>query len=794
MLKKYISLLLSAVIISSLSIIPISVSGDELDGNIADENIEDTNIYNEFDQNSEDIESFFPEYENEWWSIPEYDKTGMSEFDIIKKNMYYTYLRELGNIDSVDATVREALSLYQDDGSFPGLDYWSYEVAALPMARHFRYLRNMIVAYQSPESAYYQDKDVYDKVIKALDFYANTVTRRYEKGKYMGTWWRCTIGHSLAIMPFLCVAYEIIPQEYIERYCNQFLYEPKQMDKAYVTGTNGVWYAQQAVVKGVLLEKEDIVEEGIEVIRNMAKLQDVQFLTMGMDPFSPSNEGLQTDNSFHQHGPKYYFNYSGLFGDFTNISTYLQGTKYEMSDLYDGIIDGIIDGWVWTSHYNLEDINQYGRVLCSPATLAGAIITPDTKFDRSIFCNILYKLSKLCPKRADECLKYAKYFLETDNEESQKLVGDKYFYRSDYLCHQREGWTLFNQMNSRRSNGAEYSTVDQIKAYWIGFGNTFLYKGKDPYYGSYMGQPVYWDWARIPGTTASEYLHEYLFSGYFTHQKELFAGGVSDGQYGMSAMKLTDRAGVSAKKSWFCFDDEFVSLGSGITASSNTNVSTNIEQRRLYGDVEVNGGKVAKGTNNYNNVSTVLHYGIGYVFPEGEDIVIRNDKQFGSYADATRMTEIDRTVYSMDMFTMWIPHGMTPSNDKYCYITIPETDSESLKQYSENISVNIVSNTEKLQAVYHRKLDIGGAVFYENGTVDFGNGFTIKTDGICCVMTRIKNGKLQISVSNPYAKKTDINLEITYKGQKYNMEFNLPGVDKDAHDYGGKSVMKEIDA
>lgn len=791
--KRIICLLLTFTISLSFGA-SVGFAADEFDNSDADSYMfEIDNIYSDAEDEADKMKSYFPAYENSWWNIPDYDASDMDDFQIIRTNMYYSYLSELGSIKNIDATVEEALSLYQDDGSFPNLDYWAYDFGMLPMSRHFRYLKCMIAAYQLIESKYYQSQELYDKVIKGMEFYEKTVTRKYVKGESCSNWWNLTIGHSQAMMPMLCIAYDVIPFEYIELYCERFLYEPKQVDSALVTGTNGTWYAMQAIVKGALLNDESILLDGIEVTRDMSKVQDVKNIVYGMDAFSPSNEGLQTDNSFHQHGPKYYYNYSNLFLDFSMLSMYLMNTKYEMIDLYDSIIDGIIDGWVWICHYNYIDINQFGRVIASPATMGGARITPDTKYGRVMFYNVLQRMAKVYPSRAEECLKYADYFLEADNKASKKMVGSKYFYRSDYLCHHRENWTLFNQLNSRRTNACEYNRIlDQYKAYWLGFGHTFLYKGKDLYYGTHLGQPVYWDWTLIPGVTALEYIHDYQISGYFTHQNELFAGGISEGQYGMTGMKLTDRNGLSAKKAVFCFDDEFVSLGSGITSIANEKVNTAIEQRRLYDSVEVDGNVISKGTKEYNNIKTVLHYGIGYVFPEGEDVVIRNDLQSGSYSTIRHESGADRTVYSENMFTMYVPHGTRPINDKYCYITIPETDSENLKKYAENPPVEIISNTEDVQAVFHKHLKIGGAVLYKNAEVDFGNGLKVYSDSSCCLLVRSVDDKLRISVSNPYAKKTDVNLKVEYNGDVYSLTFNLPGVDKDGYDYGGKAVTKEI--
>ena len=719
------------------------------------------------------------------WVIPEFDTTGMTDFEIIRKNMYHYAVNSMVNAKNVENTVDEALSLYQDGGYWPGLDYWAYEIVPVTSARHFRYVQCMIAAYQIPESKYYKDEELYKKILDAMDFFINTVTRKYEKGKTMMNWWAYTIGTPMAIQPVLVLGYNILPHDLIVRYAERYLYRPQDMADSFVTATNAVWYAMNAVYRGVLLEDEATFLEGIEIVEKSLAIAEDTKLSAAVVASVLSNEGIQTDFSYHMHGSKFY-SYSTAFTDFIKLATLLNGTKYKMTETMNNVIDTIEKGWLYTYHNGAMDVNIQGRGFSS------ASVSPTALTDK--WAKELRKLAILCPERAEECLEYARYLLLPSDEEHLDLTDSKYFYRSEYLCHHKGSWTLFNQLNTRRSNASEYNCHDQIWGYWIGFGHTYLYKGDDPFYGSNRGQAVYWDWSLIPGTTSSDYVHEYLMSGYTTYQKkELFAGGISDGDYSMTAMKLSDRAGVSAKKSWFCFDDEYVSLGSDIESTSKFNVQTTVEQRRLAGEVEVDGKAIEKGEGEYKNVKSVLHYGIGYVFPEGEDLFIRNDSQTGSYATTRRTAGESKEMISEDMFTMYIPHKDKRKTDTYCYITIPETDSEKLAEYCENNDVRVIANNANLQAVYHDGVKAGGAVFYKNGTVDFGNGITVKSDSAACLLVRVKNGKLEVSVSNPYAKKTNIKLCVTYNGEEHNLSYDLPGYDKDNYNYGGKTVTKEID-
>ena len=502
-------------------------------------------------------------------------------------------------------------------------------------------------------------------------------------------------------------------------------------------------------------------------------------------------EGIQTDNSYHMHGPKYYGNYANAFEYFTDVSKYIYGTSYEMSEVYDACIDAIIDGWVWTTRGGDTDLNTLGRMYAqngSPVYKEGKMSDAD-----SVWVKRLKPYKILAPDRADEIDEAIKTCLAYDNPERVYRVGNKYFYRSDYMTHHRKGWTLFTQANSWRSFASEHNKKDGINSYWLGFGHTFLYKGDDLYAGSLMGLPMFWDPAKLPGVTSSDYVHKSNLSGLAYHQQGKFVGGVSDGMYGVNTMYLEDRAGVSAKKSWFYFDDEFVSLGSGITSSSKYNTQTTVDSRRHVTDIEVDGKIIEPGKYEFKNVSSVMQYGIGYVFPEKEDIVIEAETVSSRLTDHQKWNGSDDALRKADLFTVYVPHGKNVRNDTYAYITIPETDTESLTEYVENTPIEISANTPDVQAVLHKNLNIAGASFYKAGKVSFTNGLTVKVDDACCMMARVTDGKLKLYVSNPYAEKITVNVTVTYNGKTQSLKFDLPGIDAKGYQYGGKTIEKEIE-
>ena len=91
-----------------------------------------------------------------------------------------------------------------------------------------------------------------------------------------------------------------------------------------------------------------------------------------------------------------------------------------------------------------------------------------------------------------------------------------------------------------------------------------------------------WDWQKIPGTTVRQ---EPELKGSPRRMGTTdFVGGVSDGDYGLAACDF-ERNGLTAKKSWFFFDEGVVCLGAGISAAPGGAVVTTLNQCNLDGDV-----------------------------------------------------------------------------------------------------------------------------------------------------------------------------------------------------------------
>ncbi|HET9486343.1 MAG TPA: polysaccharide lyase family 8 super-sandwich domain-containing protein, partial [Chryseosolibacter sp.] len=323
------------------------------------------------------------------------------------------------------------------------------------------------------------------------------------------------------------------------------------------------------------------------------------------------------------------------------------------------------------------------------------------------------------------------------------------------------GYFASVRMHSSRNHTMEQPHNEEgVKMHHVGDGSNFISRSGKEYFDIF---PV-WDWQKVPGTTTVQ-------KPVHPHWNEIakkgltdFVGGVSDGLYGAAAFDFKSAHDpLKARKSWFFFDDEYVCLGSGITAEADYPVFTTLNQCLLNSPVVVKSKKeevtLEKGKHNLSNVTWILHDGVGYVFSEGQKVNITNTTASGSWREINHQAGSSRDQVHMDVFSLWLDHGVKPQQARYEYIVAPADEAASLDRYSKNSPIEILSNTEEMQAVSHKVLNRSFIVFYAPGRIEVGDHISISAASPCIVMLKT-NGKSieQIAVSDPSRKLEGIQL------------------------------------
>ena len=203
-----------------------------------------------------------------------------------------------------------------------------------------------------------------------------------------------------------------------------------------------------------------------------------------------------------------------------------------------------------------------------------------------------------------------------------------------------------------------------------------------------------------------------------------------------------------AKKAWFCFDDEAVLLGAGINSTMDSPVNTIAAHRRIVKDDEftqtigTKDGTLSVPKAEYEERFENPRYfnwtgHAGYVFLDKTNLLVKRY----NYTTKTEQSYLE----------LRVEHGKNPTGATYAFAVLPYATDERLEEYSKNPDVEIISNTEALQAVREKKLGVSGYVFYKAGEHD-----RIAVDRGALVFVEEKKDKITLSVCDPTHEQTEI--------------------------------------
>jgi chondroitin AC lyase len=400
----------------------------------------------------------------------------------------------------------------------------------------------------------------------------------------------------------------------------------------------------------------------------------------------------------------------------------------------------------------------------------------------SSFAAAVRGIPAVAPDRAAEANVMVQRLTAQVSPATSGLTGNRSFWCSDYMVHERPGYFLGIRVFSKRTVGSESGNGANLEGYYLGTGVTCLMiTGKE-----YSNIFPLWNWRQIPGTTCAQSNAPYkpITWGGGSRGTTDFDGGASDGAYGAIALDF-DRDGIVAKKGWFSFDDEIVCLGAGITATVDDPIDTTIEQNWHNGDLSAGapGGPITLSATDPTDLSQagwLLHGTTGYVFPTHQAVKVLAASRTTHPHDILASTPASQTATG-DVFSAWIEHGAKPSNASYSYVILPNTDAAKIAAYTPP---QIVSNTAQQQIVWHPGLKLAEAIFYSAGSFAIPSGPTITVDQPCVVLVHSVKGTWQVTVSDP----TQLLKQITVTVDKTPITFDLP---QDI--YVGKSVTKNAD-
>lgn len=579
-------------------------------------------------------------------------------------------------------------SQLKPDGSWPDIDYQSRERAEWRAATHLNRTLAMAKAARLD-----QNRKLEQQTLRALDFWLDHDYRN-------PNWWWNEIGVPQLMGEIGSLLLPDLPEN--DRSKIVEIMKRSNWRRVPWTGANLIWGTRIEIVRGCLQNDPAVVAEGYRRMYEEIKI------------VSPSEEGIQADASFHQHGPQLYNGGYGLVfaDDVGKFISFAQGTRFQIPSDRDAIFRFYLHGGQqWMTYKGLFDYSAIGREITRP---------------------------------------------ERVTEKLPDIPGNKQFWCSDFMVHRRKDFYTSVKMFSTRTRNAELVNGEGKKSEHLSDGVNFLYRTGNEYRDIF---PV-WDWTKLPGTTA---IQGTLETGdprpIGMRAKSAFVGGVSDGTYGLAAMDLI-RGNLTAKKAWFFFDDHYVCLGAGITLSNDRqhDVATDVNQTLLVGNVV---------RNPHGSIKWVDHDQVGYVFGPHTSVSFSAKTQSGRWSDiGAGSTEL----VSLPVFNLWIEHGRSPHASTYQYTVLPGASANQTAVFAKNPSTRVLANRVNIQAVYNRNLQLIEAAFRKPGALATPIG-RIRIDHACLLLIQKAANTWRFTASNP--ENQPLTLHVSVAGKQTALQ--LPG-------------------
>lgn len=364
----------------------------------------------------------------------------------------------------------------------------------------------------------------------------------------------------------------------------------------------------------------------------------------------------------------------------------------------------------------------------------------------------------------------------------------------DRAVHRTDNWLFALSMYSERILNTEIMNGENLYGWHQSDGMTYLYGKDTSYYND-----NYWNTInpfRLPGTTTvSKNIGNGVkdSSGFYQDgdytSKEAWVGGSELGGYGINGMSLSGEndsktpyePNLRALKSYFMFGDEIVCLGAGINdKDSNFITETTVENRKLNdtasNQITLNGNKLELTPVNVNVAEIVKGEGLGTGAASMEGKALENPKwvqlegnvegdRVGFYfpkesgqlkariaASTGNWGNINLTATKdvvKNYFELWFDHGKNPQNAEYSYVILPGKTSEEMKEYEKNPNVEILANTDEVQAVGYKNKSVIGANFWQDKAASVSG---ISSDKKASIIVKQSGDVVEIGVSDPTMK------------------------------------------
>ena len=669
-------------------------------------------------------------------------------------------LANIGNVSdgSASKSIPGLLARLGEDGKFSGIDYEDTNNGNWSQASHTSYMRTMAIAYTASDSPLRGSEELYAAIVKAYTLWAdNDFTSK--------NWWYQHIDTPQKIGQALCVlrsAPKQLPDGLESKLLSKFLTKPTS--SSYFTGAN----------------KQDISLGWIYLYtlqKNVSKLKE----SVGyyFEPYvqSTATEGFQHDWSYLIHGPQFYnLQYGSVpVTSYVTVASYLAGTSLENKTVTEFLGEFITKGIMPLYRGRSKLFTAAGRMAFS---YSGSLY--------SSYSIPYAQLATLLPSYADRLNDAAVRKSGSVNAGYNLEPMHYHYWRADYTVHQRPGYTLGVRGCSK--DRVCICEINTNGCNWLGYLESFgsmdiCVDGEE-----YVDIFNVWKYDHVPGVTCP--------TGYsvedFPHPSTsgqiypagAFCGGVTDGKYGCMVYNHIDNVAatqVTARKGYFFFDNEAVCLGSGISSNTAREIHTTVNQCNLYGDVlaeDASGTSSSVSSKDFSDLRWLYHDRVCYFFPENASVSVRAEAQSGRWSDVNTGLGYTTDLETKNVMLLNFNHGVNPQDGKYAYYVVP--GKGSISEGKASLDDIAYLNSEEVQWVYNKSLDMLQAIFYQAGTVSVDGVQVSASEPAVIMVSSFKGSGTTVYAADPSYNRSSVTIGIGGKSVTLSYQTSLA--------YKGKTV------
>ena len=594
---------------------------------------------------------------------------------------------------------------------------------------HFSRLQAMALAWATPGCSLQGNASLMAAITNGLDWMcANSFTTTATE---YNNWWDWEIGGLQAFNNAAVLIYPALTGGQLTNYNNSVDHFCPGA-QGWMTGANLTDKCKGMIIRGILG-------------KNSGKLANAQTNMSPVFLYVTNSDGFYRDGSFVQHTRIAYTGTYGivLLGDVAQLVNLLNGSAWQITD--PNLTN--IYNWVVNSY---EPVIYHGAMMEMVRGRAITRYSETASSDGSSAISDIKQIGQFAPAATGTAF--------TNWANAPYLTSGQYqFAGMDRVVAWRTNFCFGLSLSSTRIANYESINGENLHGWFTGDGMTYLYLGTTE--TQYTGD--FWptvDAYHLPGTTVVTNTRADSASEATATTQNWVGGAQVANAYGTAGMVLAAvGTTLTAKKSWFMFDNEIVCLGAGITCGGAAEVHTTVEDRRLgpspTNRFTVDGTAFAPVMNWSSNLTSAgwcaLNGVAGYYFPgSATNLHAAFVTNTGSWSQINNGTYVGTTtnLYTDDYLTLWFNHGVQPTNAAYAYVILPNFTASNMTAYAASPDIVVLTNTATLQAASKPALGVVAANFWTDTT---NTADLITANKKSSVITRETLTGLTVGVADP---------------------------------------------